>query len=206
MRREEVGEGEDSRWTEYLLYSEKRGFRWLVETSEGWDSADLLDEWPQWAGDGEATLPDGSYSKIWDYSARVIYAAGAFNWRVAVGDTVRVSEFRAGNRKLSMEANDEEITWSRGASLTADKVLEWFGKPKPVGAAVKSKVTQSVAASSYMTTAKRLVLFLAMINAIPFIVNADDTFTILLFGVGALLIPAWLMDMIANTPGTGGKK
>lgn len=206
MRREEVGEGEDSRWTEYLLYSEKRGFRWLVETSEGWESADVLDEWPQWAGDSEATLPDGSYSKVWDYSARVIYAAGAFNWRVAVGDTVRVSEFRAGNRKLSMEANDEEITWSRGASLTADTVMEWFGKPKPVGEAVKSKVAESVAASSYMTTAKRLVLFLAIINAVPFIVNADDVFTILLFGVGALLIPAWLMDMIANTPGTGGKK
>ena len=161
MRREEIGEGEDSRWTEYLLYSEKQGFRWLIETSEGWDSAEVLDDWPQWDGGSQATLPEGSYKKLYDYGARVVYAAGAFNWRVAVGDTVRVTDYSSGNRKLSMEASDEEITWSRSGSLGEEQVMEWFGKPKPVGAALKAKVAGDIAATQLHDDGQAARLFSA---------------------------------------------
>lgn len=194
MRREEIGEDEDAQWTEYLLYSEKLGFRWLVETSEGWESADVLDEWPQWDGGDRASLPDGGYKKIWDYGARVVFAAGAFNWRVAVGDAVRVSEFRKGGSKLSMEASDEEITWSRSGALEASQVMAWFGKAKPV-AAFKPSATGPV---SCMTMAKRIMWFLFGINLIPFIVNADATLPIILFGLAALFIPAFIIDALGE--------
>ena len=205
MRREEIGEGEDSRWTEYLVYSEKRGFRWLIETSEGWESADVLDEWPQWDGGSQATLPEGAYTKIYDYGARVVFAVGAFNWRVAVGDTVRVTEYRAGDRKLAMEASDEEISWSRSGSVGEEQVMAWFGKPKPIGAALKAKVAADVGATNCMTIAKRLAYFLLGINAIPFFVNSDDTFSIVVFGLMALFIPAWVMDRLRNKPDQGAK-
>ena len=208
MRREELGEeGEDSRWTEYLLYSEKRGFRWLVETSEGWERADVLDEWPQWDGGSQATLPDGGYSKIWDYQARVIFAAGAFNWRVAVGDTVRVTEYRNGDAKLSMEANAEEITWSRAIALNPDEVMAWFGKAKPVGAALKAKAAESAAGTTHVEMAKRIMWFLFGINAIPFVVNPDDTFGYVLFGLVALFLPAFVLDVLKPAmPGKGAGK
>lgn len=197
MRREEVGEGEDSRWTEYLLYSEKQGFRWLIETGEGWESVEVLDEWPIWGGGNEANLPDGSYSKIWDYSARVVYAAGAFNWRVAVGDAVRVTEFRASGRKLSMEASDEEITWSRGSALDAEQVMTWFGKKLPGADLKKLEAAAAKGAATNRSAAKWLIIALLAINAIPLFVAFDDIFEMLLFFGAALYLPAAWLDGVS---------
>lgn len=198
MRREEVGEGEDSRWTEYLLYSEKQGFRWLIETGEGWESAEVLDEWPIWGGGNDASLPDGSYSKIYDYGARVVYAAGAFNWRVAVGDTVRVSEFRASGRKLSMEAGDEEITWSRSAPLEADQVMSWFGKPKSPKDLKASVSAAASSAQNHRSIAKWLTVALLAINVIPLFVAFGDVFETLLFFWAALYFPAAWLDGVGR--------
>ena len=192
MRREEIGEGEDSQWAEYLLYSEKKGFQWLIETSEGWEAAFVLDEWPQWDGGSQATLAEGSYSKLYDYGARVVFAAGAFNWRVAVGDRVRVTDYSAGDRKLSMEAGAEEITWSRSAGLDADQVMAWFGK---AGGLARPRLSSSAAIrQNNKTMAKWLVIALLAINVIPLFVAFDDVFETLLFFGAALYLPAVWLD------------
>lgn len=194
MRREEIGESEDSQWTEYLLYSEKKGFQWLVETSEGWETASVLDEWPQWDGGSQATLPEGSYSKIYDYGARVLFAAGAFNWRVAVGDSVRVTDYRTGDRKLSMEASDEEITWSRSASIDADRVMEWFGKKKAPAGLKLAPVSAAGIAKDNRTIAKWLTVALLVINVIPLFVAFSDVIETLFFFWFALYVPAAWLD------------
>lgn len=192
MRREEIGEGEDSQWTEYLLYSEKKGFQWLIETREGWEAAFVLDEWPQWDGGNQATLAEGSYGKIYDYGARVVFAAGAFNWRVAVGDRVRVTDYRAGDGKLSMEASAEEITWSRSAALDADQVMAWFGKAK-VPARLKLSSSAAIR-QNHKSMAKWLVIALLAINVIPLFVAFDDVFETLMFFGAVLYLPAVWLD------------
>jgi hypothetical protein len=70
-------------------------FFWLVETDEGWSRASVMPSWPQWMSTSARTtrLDNVSYNKLYDYPATVQYAAGAFNWRVAAGDVVRVFEF-----------------------------------------------------------------------------------------------------------------
>jgi uncharacterized Zn finger protein (UPF0148 family) len=125
MRCREVGESET--WTEYLLYNAKRGFLWLVESTEGWERVRVLDRWPESAGN-TATVQGRSYDKRYDYGSQVIYAAGAFNWRVQVGDKVTISDFGTTNKKLSRERSDNEITWSLAESVPATVVGGWFGK------------------------------------------------------------------------------
>ena len=57
-----------------------------------------------------------------------------------------------------------------------------------------------------MTMAKRLAYFLLGINAIPFLFNADDTLSIVVFGLMALFIPAFVMDALSQKSGQGGKQ
>ena len=109
MRRADESGGS---WSEYLLYAAGRPFVWLIETDEEWRRAAVLDRWPQWDGGGSAQLDTRTYNHTADYRARVTFAAGSFNWRVRIGDTVRVSEFAAGTAGLAAEIGAEELTWS----------------------------------------------------------------------------------------------
>jgi hypothetical protein len=140
MRREEVGEG--SSWSEYLLYAAGRRFLWLVETDEGWQRSEVLDVWPNWDGAGRAALGSVTYGQSSQYAARVVFAAGSFNWRVSVGDTVQVTEFVAqgtvaqgilgqgmgGASRLAAEVTPEEMTWSRSQPLPLDQIRALFGE------------------------------------------------------------------------------
>ena len=122
----------------------------------------------------------------------MVFAAGAFNWRVAVGDRVRVTDYSAGDRKLSMEASAEEITWSRSAGLDADQVMAWFGK---AGGLARPRLSSSAAIrQNNKTMAKWLVIALLAINVIPLFVAFDDVFETLLFFGAALYLPAVWLD------------
>jgi hypothetical protein len=67
------------------------------------------------------------YSKLYDYGSVVTFAAGAFNWRVAVGDRTQVSEYSAGQLRLASETTAQEMTWSRSAPVATDQLAAWFG-------------------------------------------------------------------------------
>ncbi len=125
----EETEDADSSWTEYLLYHARKGFFWLVETREGWFRADVLDIWPEsWASKG-ALYNKEQYRTLYPaYDARVSYAAGAFNWRVKVGDLVNCSEYERNGVRLAKEKTSSEITWSISKKLTNELISQWFGK------------------------------------------------------------------------------
>jgi hypothetical protein len=99
-----------------------------VETDEGWSGANVLADWP-------VTYTPGAPRWLWirsnfptyTYGAKVTYAVGAFNWRVAVGDA-HGSEFEAGQLRLA-ETTPQEMTWSRSSPVSADQLKAWFGKP-----------------------------------------------------------------------------
>lgn len=191
MQRAEIGE-EDSVWTEYLLYASGRGFLWLVETDEGWERADVLDSWPYWARSDQAVLDGNAYDKLYDYQAVVRYAAGAFNWRVALGDTTEISEFKHGDAKLAAEANDAELTWSRSTPVTTVELAAWFGNAVKPDALAKASPT--AAPGGYRRVAKWMTILLVAINAIPMLFSPGRVIVVVIFAIIGLYLPAWLLD------------
>jgi hypothetical protein len=179
---------EGSEWTEYLVYSARAGFFWLVETDEGWSRATVMPNWPDWSvtsGD-TVTLEHQTVTKLYDYNATVRYAAGAFNWRVAAGDVVRVSEFESGQTKLAAERTDAELTWSRSTPVAFDQIKAWFGADvRGSGPAAKAGAT-----SSLLSTQMKFVWWILGLNAIPILFAFGDTFILTAAALIALFYPA----------------
>jgi len=178
---------DDETWTEYLLYSPRMGFFWLVETLEGWWRADVIGEWPE---PGTPAVPYVQYQnarfvRTLDYPARVTYAAGAFNWRVRVGERMRVREFEHGQASLSAESNDDELTWSRATPVAFDQVRAWFKLPAPA----RPVKTPATAADMQW----RFLLWIVGLNFVPLMFNFGETLMWLILGLAALFVPARLI-------------
>lgn len=198
MRRAEISE-EAGEWTEYLLYAPQKGFIWLVETDDGWERADVLDGWPYLVSGGyragQAVFDGTTYDKLYDYDAVVRYAAGAFNWRVEVGDTNQITEFQHGSVKLAAEADDAELTWSRSTPVAPSDLARWFGKE--VDAAPLSKGPPSLLdppVGGYRRVARWLVILLVVINVIPILFSPGRALVTVILAAAGLYFPAWLLD------------
>lgn len=196
MRRAEIGEGGE--WTEYLLYAPQRGFLWLVETDEGWERAQVLDTWPFWYTADQALLGGETYAKLYDYRAVVKYAAGAFNWRVEVGDVNQVTEFQSGRAKLAAESDDSELNWSRSTPVSANDLSMWFGKQvDTTGVPSGPPSLTDKPAGGYRQVAKWLTILLLAVNAIPILFSPGRALVIVILATIGLYFPAWLMDKAA---------
>ncbi len=179
---------EATRWTEYLLYSTRGSFFWLVETDDGWSKATVLPAWPEWrsiAADS-AMLDKVKYKKLYDYVATVKFAAGAFNWRVAAGDQVRVFEFENGQTSLAAELTPEELTWSRSTPVAWDQVKAWFGASLKGSAPAAS----AVPSSPLLTTQMKFVWWILGLNAIPILFNFGESFWVVIAAIIAIFYPA----------------
>ncbi|MCE3607498.1 DUF4178 domain-containing protein [Massilia sp. P8910] len=177
-------------WTEYLVYSTRINFFWLIETGDGWYRADVMSDWPAWDPvDPEVARADKvGYKNIDDYVATVVAAAGAFNWRVAAGDRTRVIEFKYGKTSLAAEITGEEMTWSRSTPLAQDQVMAWFGN-----AANKANAVQGAsppAPSALSGTMGKFFWWLLGLNLIPLLVNFGTTAMYLILALLAICIPA----------------
>jgi uncharacterized protein (DUF983 family) len=177
---------EDNRWTEYLMFNPRAGFSWLVETDEGWWRAEVMDEWPAAAGAAAVRLDGAAYTHLYDYTARVELALGAFNWKVAAGDTVRVSEYQHGQTRLAGELSPEEFTWSRSTRVSTDQVRAWFGLSTK---AVPSPLEPAGAGASVGAQSGKFLLWLCGLNIVPLVVNFSGAAPWLLIGLLALALP-----------------
>lgn len=183
MRRADDG----SAWSEYLLYAAGRRFIWLIETEEEWRRAEVLDHWPQWDGGGIVQFDGRPFNHTGDYPARVTFAAGAFNWRVRIGDAVRVTEFAAGGAGLAAEVSAEELTWSRSTPLAVDQLRAWFG----------TKVhAEQHAPPPYVDTARKIVIALLVINAIPLLFATNPAWLYTALAAVAVYLPAHFLDRL----------
>ena len=198
MRRMEVGE-DASEWTEYLLYAPQKGFLWLVETDDRWEKSEVLDAWPYWQGGDGALLDGQSYRKLYDYQAVVRYAAGAFNWRVQVGDSNDVTEFQQGNVKLAAEADNAELTWSRSTPVSPKDLAMWFrGGVSQAGLAkAGDSPAGPVQPGGYRRAAKWLIFLLIALNIIPVLSSSGSALLIAAIAGVGVWFPAWLLDSIA---------
>lgn len=132
LRRGSYFEGEHYSWEEYLLFSQRVGFRWLVKDPEtGWTFVSPVNL----AEVDLRGLPDqvGYQGKAFslrnENEARVEYVLGEVYWKCRVGETTRVRDYIHGGDVLSREADETEVRWSLSTPITWATLAQGFGLP-----------------------------------------------------------------------------
>ena len=114
-------------WSEYLLYNQKRGFTFLVDSTEGWSIVKPTTGAPVIAANGHSASYLGQrYQFKESYRAETFYVAGEFYWQVTSGQTSENRDFVSGKNMLSMEKTPNELTWSVGSQIDSEAVAKAF--------------------------------------------------------------------------------
>lgn len=120
-------------WREYLLYSLKLGFRWLVESDHHWTyvspvpPSHVRSEWnyAEWNGKSLKTFQRAT--------AEVEYVTGEFYWKVEKGEKVRAVDYVRPPEMLSSEATggekSSEISWSHAVYVPWQEIARKFALP-----------------------------------------------------------------------------
>jgi len=115
-------------WDEYLLYNAKRGFTFLVDSTEGWSVVKPTTGAPTVGSSRQqASYLGTTYQLQYGYKAQTTYVAGEFYWPVVRGQTSFNRDYAKGKSLLSMEETPTEVTWSVGSQVEADAVAKAFG-------------------------------------------------------------------------------
>jgi len=115
-------------WDEYLLYNRKRGFSFLVDSTEGWSLVKPATGAPRVAKDMQGAAYLGTnYRHQYAYKAQTTYVAGEFYWPVERGQLTFNRDYAHGTSVLSMEETPRERTWSVGSKIASDLVAKAFG-------------------------------------------------------------------------------
>jgi hypothetical protein len=196
MKRRELDPEESSEWIEYLLFNSNKGFLWLVESDGAWDKVEVLNEWPE-SLNGDTLFfqrqANKKYQKLYEYNAEVVYAAGAFNWRISIGDKTRITDFGARGEKLTAEATDNEITWSASKKVPADQVGNWFGKTL-----APSRGDSEEGQSLTSKAAKVYSILLAALNVPIAFVSGGRGLLIVIVGLLLIWAPVFLHRRISG--------
>lgn len=114
-------------WEEYLLYNQKRGFIFLVDSTEGWSVVRPTTGAPTLSENGrDATYLGTRYQLKESYSAETSYVLGEFYWQVTRGQITSNRDFVSGPSLLSMEQSANEVTWSLGSKIDSDALAKAF--------------------------------------------------------------------------------
>lgn len=101
-------------WCEYLLFNPYEGYVFLVDDGRRFNVGRMLDRLPtsRW---GMGLEVEGlTFQRFGDsYPVRVTFVVGEFYWRVAVGETVRETDYVCPGTMIACEESDEERTWTR---------------------------------------------------------------------------------------------
>ena len=131
-------------WTEYLLFNQQTGYRWLVESDHHWsfvtpiNAGDVTDSEPRGAA-RTVSYQGKTYRIFGNAKARVDYVLGEFFWRVERGEIVQAVDYTAPPLGLSKEiTGDTEINYSHARYMEASELETAFNlknlpRPKSVG-------------------------------------------------------------------------
>lgn len=137
LRRKTVIEGLTYDWDEYLLYSDKQGFRWLTESDGHWNLVQGTAGLPRFTNGDHPTAAylGRDYQHFQSCKASVDYVIGEFYWKVKQGDTADCADFVSPPLMLSREISNKEVSWSIGEYLPkADIETAFKAKlPEPRG-------------------------------------------------------------------------
>ncbi|MFM0738859.1 DUF4178 domain-containing protein [Paraburkholderia xenovorans] len=197
-------------WDEYLLHNLERGFLWLVHSAGSWERVDVLNRWPMMSREGHVLDAGKTYRENERYDAEVMYVAGAFNWRVQVGDKTSITDFTWRDFKMTREATADEIVWSRAKPLSNSKVAERFGVPELATDNASRRVNETAGAASddkwYLSRgfgpwpwiATGLMVFINFNKLFDF----DSSTVLVIVGLIALWVPEWIWRSFHGQPNT----
>ena len=123
------GDDEHFGWSEYLLYNQKQGFSFLVDSEEGWSLVRPATGAPSMANSNasSASYMGTNYTLKYSYAAETNYVCGEFYWMVTRGQKTTNKDFANGKRLLSLEQSTDELVWSSGDQIASDVVAKAFG-------------------------------------------------------------------------------
>lgn len=137
LRRKTSIEGLTYEWDEYLLYSDKQGFRWLTQSEGHWNFAKAVAGLPRVENGSHPSVNylGKEYKHFQSCNAAVAYVIGEFYWKVKQGDTAECADFVAPPLMLSKESTANEIAWSISEYLPEADVEATFKTtlPEPIG-------------------------------------------------------------------------
>ena len=122
------GDDEHFGWSEYLLYNQKRGFSFLVDSEEGWSMVRPTTGAPAMSSStaSSASYLGTNYTLKYSYTAETDYVCGEFYWLVQRGQSTKNKDFANGKRLLSMEQSPTELVWSSGDQIDSEVVAKAF--------------------------------------------------------------------------------
>ena len=173
----------EGQWTEYLLYNPTQGFLWLVESDEGWNISETLNDWPRLDRNRQ---PQG-YGKLYDYGGQVKVASGAFYWRVRNGDLNYYSDYRDGqSRKLGSELNNHEMAWTRSAPIAYREIADAFNLTSQA-----PHYTANMAADGIDKSLRMIMTAILVVVNLPALLTGDSSAALTVIFVGCWLL--WSM-------------
>lgn len=114
-------------WDEYLLFNAKRGFTFLVDSTEGWSVVKPATGAPVVGSSGQTASYLGTTYRLKEsYEAETNYVVGEFYWQVTRGQRTSNRDYVSGNSLLSMEQSSAELTWSVGSKIASATVAQAF--------------------------------------------------------------------------------
>jgi hypothetical protein len=114
-------------WSEYLLFNQKRGFVFLVDSEDGWSVVKPTTGAPSMTATGQSASYLGTTYKLqYAYNAETTYVSGEFYWPVVRGQKTSNRDFASGTSLLSLEQTPNEVTWSSGSKIDSDAVAKAF--------------------------------------------------------------------------------
>ncbi len=177
-------------WLEYLLYNSKKGFLWLIETTQHeWAISTTLNQWPKLNLNQQPYNENGQLmGKLYDYGGRVDYAAGAFYWQIQPDDITCYSDYGTEQLKVCAEYSKHEMAWSTSKAVSAQQVATWFQKPalRPLSATTGHRATTDYRSQAALNRVNRKNKLQQK--------SAKGTAIFLLLAYGLINLPAFFMS------------
>lgn len=120
-------------WSEYLLFSRGKGYRWLSESSGHWSYLWNCTQ-PAKAVGTSAWYGNQEFEHFEGYQAQVTHVLGEFYWKVRFGDSAEANDYIAPPQILSSEKTPREVTWTVGRYMPVAEVQSVFKPAKALPA------------------------------------------------------------------------
>lgn len=114
-------------WEEYLLYNAKRGFIFLVDSTDGWSVVKPTTGAPVVSRNQQTATYLGTHYQLKEsYTATTNYVVGEFYWQVQRTQKTENRDYRSGKSLLSSERSAHELTWSVGSTIDSATIARVF--------------------------------------------------------------------------------